>query len=104
MPDSEGGAAADHPYKDRMDPETAARFDRMSADPDLAYEIKLVRTYMAALTGDLIRNGRLIMQAMAALMRAVQIRLKQAAGQTDLERFLEETGAQVLTDLEQRDE
>ena len=104
MPDSDGGAAAGHPYKDRMDPETAARFDRMSAEPDMAYEIKLVRTFIAALTGDLIRNGRLMMQAMAVLMRAVQIRLKQAAGQTDVERFLHEIGDRVLTDLEQRDE
>ena len=104
LPDSDGGAAAGHPYKERMPPETAALFDRVSSDPDLGYEIKLLRTYISILTDDLKRNGRQILQSIVILIRAVQVRLKQGAGLAEIKQLLRKTGEQVLTEMEKRDE
>jgi len=87
-----------------MKPETAARFDRMPSDPDLGFEIKLLRTCVAELTGDLIRNGRQILQAMSVLLRAVQTRIKQAAGQSEAQQLLRRTAEQILGERERNDD
>ena len=87
-----------------MDPETAALFDRMSADTDLADEIKLLRTCLALLTDDLRKNWRQILQTMAALFRAVQLQLKLHARMPKLEQLLRERGEQVLRTERKRDE
>ena len=80
--------AASDPYLGGLQPEDRERYLACSGDLDLTDEIRLMRTVLAHLAGDISGNKSTLASHFGVLVRAVSIQASRLAGPGKLEQAL----------------
>jgi hypothetical protein len=96
---SPGPGSADT-YREGLSRDDQALYDRISGDPDLTREIKILRFIITKLSKKLEQEEITINQALAVLCRCVSLQLKTGKHAAELEKLLLDTADDVLTAIE----
>lgn len=83
-------------YLGRLLPDDRDAFRAASPDADLSLEIRLLRTILSHLAEDFPNNGRILVQMLGLLVRAVSLQTRLADGPSDLSRTLRDAARDVL--------
>jgi hypothetical protein len=89
---------ASDPYLGRLAEDDQEVYQATTGDLDLTHEIRLMRTVLAHLAGDIAANRTVLASLLGALVRAVSIQASQLAGARHLEQVLVEVGERVLAE------
>jgi hypothetical protein len=94
------GSADSDTYREKLSRADRALYDRISGDPDLTREIKILRLIITKLSRELEQQEITIQQALAVLCRCVSLQLKTGKHAAELEKLLLDAADDVLTAIE----